>query len=379
LAQDSDLERTEQASPRRLEEARRKGQVAHSRELVTFLMLMAVGGAGMMMASHLMQVASHLMQQGLRVPREMAFNPALMFDRLGQLAKDAAGGFLPFLLVPAVAAVLGSMALSGWLFTTEALAPDFGRLNPMQGLARMFSVTSLAELGKSILKTVLIGGFAYLVIRRQTEALLGLPTLSVQDGIHHAGSMLEMTFLLISGSLLVLVLFDVPYQLWQHAHNLRMTKEEIKQEAKESEGDPHVKARIRSLQREAARRRMMQEVPKADVIITNPTRFAVALRYQADMRAPQVVASGRLLLAQRIRELAAEHAIPIIEAPPLARALYKHVAPGKEVPATLYHAVAAVMAYVYQLRQYQAGQAQLPQLPADLPVPPGMDPEGGSA
>lgn len=379
MAQDSDLERTEQASPRRLDEARRKGQVVHSRELVTFLMLMAVGGAGMMMASHLMQVASHLMQQGLRVPREMAFNPALMFARLGELAKDAVGGFLPFLLVPAVAAVLGSMALSGWLFTTEALVPDFGRLNPMQGLARLFSVTGLAELGKSILKTVLIGGFAYLVIRRQTEALLALPTLSVQDGIHHAGSMLEMTFLLISGSLLVLVLFDVPYQLWQHAHNLRMTKEEIKQEAKESEGNPHVKGRIRSLQREAARRRMMQEVPKADVIITNPTRFAVALRYQADMRAPQVVASGRLLLAQRIRELAAEHSIPIIEAPPLARALFKHVAPGKEVPATLYHAVAAVMAYVYQLRQYQAGQAQLPQLPADLPVPPGMDPEGGSA
>jgi flagellar biosynthetic protein FlhB len=319
------------------------------------------------------------MQQGLHVPRAMAFNPALMFVRLGQLARLAAGGFLPLLMVPAIAAVLGSMALSGWLFTTEALAPDFTRLNPMQGLARMFSVTSLAELGKSILKTILIGGFAYIVIRRQTEELLSLPTLSVQDGIRHAGTMLGVTFLLISGSLLVLVLFDVPYQLWQHARNLRMTKEEIKQEAKETEGDPQVKARIRSLQREAARRRMMQQVPKADVIITNPTRFAVALRYQADMRAPQVVASGRLLLAQRIRELAVEHEIPIIEAPPLARALYRHVSPGKEVPASLYHAVAAVMAYVYQLRQFQAGQGQLPQLPDDLPVPPGMDPEGNNA
>lgn len=252
--------------------------------------------------------------------------------------------------------------------------PNFSRLNPIKGIARIFSMHSAVELIKAILKTVLIGIIAAIVMWVNKDTVMGLLTVPVDLGIARTGDFMAMCFLLTVAGLILVVAVDVPFQIWQHAKQLRMTKEEVRREFKESEGDPFVKARIRGLQREAARRRMMSEIPKADVIVTNPTHYAVALRYQSgSMRAPKVVAKGVHLLAARIREIAQEHRVPILEAPPLARALYYHAELESEIPEKLYVAVAEVLAYVYQLRRYNEYGGAAPKPPVELPVPAEMD------
>jgi len=380
MAEDSDLERTEPASQRRIEQAREKGQVPRSRELATFAVLIAAGGGLTLMGSGLMHSLSDLMRVGLQLDRSTAFDTTMMMARLQQSSQDALVAFFPFMLVMMVAALAAPMLLSGWLFSSEALQPNFGRLSPLKGIARMFSWNSLAELGKAIAKSVLIGGVAAWVIWGEADAILALATQPLDVALENLGGLAAFTFLAIAGSMILLVAIDVPLQLWQHHSQLKMSREELRQEAKESEGDPQIKARIRALQREAARRRMMAEVPKADVIVTNPTHYAVALRYQdKKMRAPQVVAKGSQLVAARIRELAIEHNIPIVETPPLARALYRHAELGQEIPAALYTAVAEVLAYIYQLRRYRVEGGQPPQTPKDLPVPADLDPESTAA
>lgn len=376
MAEDSDLEKTEPASQRRIEQAREKGQIARSRELSTFAVLMASGGALMAMAPQLMEGLLALMRNGLTIEREAAFDPLLMLVRLQQEAWNILLVFFPYILVVVVAAIAAPLVMGGWLFTFQALEPDFAKLNPLKGIGRMFSWNSLAELGKALLKSMLIGGVAAWVIWLNTDALFALMLEPLGEGIAHTGHLVGMTFMAVAGATIVLVAIDVPLQLWQHASQLKMTKEEIRQEYKETEGSPEVKGRIRQLQREAARKRMMAEVPKADVIVTNPTRYAVALRYQGDsMRAPKVVAKGAALVAQRIRDIGEENRVPVLMAPPLARALYHHAELDEEIPATLYTAVAEVLAYVYQLRRHEAGAAAAPETPRDLPVPPELDPE----
>lgn len=380
MADDSDLERTEPASQRRIEQAREKGQVPRSRELATFAVLLAAGGGLTLMGSGLMRSMSDLMRFGLQLDRAAAFDASLMTSRLQQGSQDMLVAFIPFMLVMLVAALVAPMLLSGWLFSAEALQPDFSRLNPLKGIARIFSWHSVAELVKAIAKTLLIGGVAGWVIWHQREALMALATQPLDVGLANVGSLAASTFLAIVGSMILLVAIDVPFQLWEHSSKMKMSREELRQEAKEMEGDPQIKARIRSLQREAARRRMMAEVPKADVIVTNPAHYAVALRYQdSKMRAPQVVAKGSQLVAARIRELGLEHNIPIVQAPPLARALYRHAELGQEIPAALYTAVAEVLAYVYQLRRYRSEGGDAPRAPQNLPVPPGLDPEAEAA
>lgn len=376
MAEDSDLERTEPASPRRIEQAREKGQIARSRELNTFAVLLGGGGALLLMGEELIGKLSGMMRQGLTLTRVDAFDSFAMLERLRHLTSDILIAFLPFLLILVVAAVASSMLMSGWLFSFKALQPDFGRLNPLKGVARIFSSMGLVELAKAVAKSALIGGVGVWFISHNLDVMLGLITESVDQGLGHLGRLVGHTFFVIAGSMILIVAIDVPFQLWNHAKQLRMTKEELRQEHKESEGDPQIKARIRQQQRDAARRRMMAEVPKADVIVTNPTRYAVALRYQdKGMRAPQVVAKGSYLLAERIRELAEEHGVPILQAPPLARALYRHGELGGEIPAALYTAVAEVLAYVYHLREYQSKGGAEPTLPNDLPVPAHLDPE----
>jgi flagellar biosynthetic protein FlhB len=377
--EDSDLERTEPASPRRIEQAREKGQVARSRELGTFAILIAGGGGLVMMGSGLVHSMSELMRLGLQLDRTAAFQTDFMLSRLHQGAQDMLVAFSPLLLLLLVAALAAPMLLSGWLFTFDSVAPDFGRMSFFKGLARMFSWHSLVELTKAVAKTLLIGGVGFWVVWNEKEVILALGSEPLDAGLAHLGALTAHTYLAIVGSMILLVAIDVPYQLWDHSKKLRMTKEEIRQEAKETEGDPQVKARVRSMQREMARRRMMAEVPKADVIVTNPTHYAVALRYQKQMAAPQVVAKGSHLLAERIRELGKEHDVPIIEAPPLARALYRHAELGEEIPATLYTAVAEVLAYIYQLRRFESEGGPPPQLPENLPVPAALDPEAETA
>ncbi|MFA7238777.1 MAG: flagellar biosynthesis protein FlhB [Sulfuricellaceae bacterium] len=376
MAEDSDLEKSEPASQRRIEQAREKGQIARSRELSTFAVLMASGGALLAMGPQLMDSMMSLMRNSLTIERAVAFDPSLMLVRLQQETWNMLLAFFPFMVVMVVAAIAAPLALGGWLFAMEALEPDFGRLNPLNGLGRMFSWNSVAELGKTVLKSSLIGGIAVWVILHNKDAFFALMMEPLEQGIPHVGSLVMSTFMMVAGSTLLLVAVDVPLQLWQHSSKLKMTKEEVRQEYKETEGSPEIKGRIRQLQREAARKRMMSEVPKADVIVTNPTHYAVALRYQDDaMGAPKVVAKGSALLAQRIRDLGEEHHVPILRAPPLARALYHHAELDEEIPATLYTAVAEVLAYVYQLRKYEVSGGLKPEAPRELPVPPELDPE----
>lgn len=375
MAEDSDLERTEPASPRRLEQAREEGQVARSLELSTFAVLLAAAGGLWLMGSSLMGQLSGVMKNGMRLERALAFDPQLMLLRLYEQAVDASLAFLPLLLLVMLAALISPMLLNGWLFTLNSLRPDFGRLNPAHGMGRMFSLRGLAELAKAVAKTLVVASVAAWVTWHNKDAVFSLATQSLDSGIAHMGKLLGLSFLAIAGSMILIVAFDVPFQLWDRRRKLRMTREELRQEARETEGNPQVKARIRSLQREAARRRMMAEVPKADVVVTNPAHYAVALRYRGDaMRAPRVVAKGAHLLAARIRELAHEHRVPILEAPPLARALYRHAELGAEIPETLYTAVAEVLAYVFQLRRYHEYGGTMPPPPREVPVPEGLDP-----
>lgn len=374
MSEESDLEKTEEATPRRLEKAREEGQVARSMELTAFSLLITAAVGLLLMGAGLMDHLVKIMKSGMYIERELAFQPELMLTRLYSLTLEGLIAMAPLLFLLLIVAFFAPMLLSGWMISAKALMPNFSRLNPIKGIARIFSMHSAVELIKAILKTVLIGIIAAIVMWVNKDTVMGLLTVPVDLGIARTGDFMAMCFLLTVAGLILVVAVDVPFQIWQHAKQLRMTKEEVRREFKESEGDPFVKARIRGLQREAARRRMMSEIPKADVIVTNPTHYAVALRYQSgSMRAPKVVAKGVHLLAARIREIAQEHRVPILEAPPLARALYYHAELESEIPEKLYVAVAEVLAYVYQLRRYNEYGGAAPKPPVELPVPAEMD------
>jgi flagellar biosynthetic protein FlhB len=243
----------------------------------------------------------------------------------------------------------------------------------------MFSAHGVVELAKAVAKVLVVGGVAALVMWTSLDALLSLSQEATFSAAVHAARLVGWTLILMVGGMALIVAIDVPYQLWSHHRKLRMSRAELKREARESEGDPQIKARIRSLQREAARKRMMAAVPKADVVITNPTHYAVALSYKENsMRAPRVVAKGQDLTALRIRELARQHRIPIVEAPPLARALYRHTDLEDEIPETLYTAVAEVLAYVFQLRRFNREGGRAPRVPDEIVVPPALDPQQGN-
>lgn len=380
MAEDSDLERTEPASQKRLDEARERGQVPRSPELSTFAVLMTGGSALLFLGGDLMDGMERLMSSGLTLDRADALKPELMIARLNQAMSDVLITFLPYLGLLFLVALAAPMLVSGWLFTLDAVAPKYSRINPVSGLGRIFSAHGLGELGKAIGKTLVIGTVAVAVMRGELEPILGLVSESVRPAIAHLGHLLAVTFLFVVGALALIVAIDVPLQIWNHRRQLRMTKQEVKQEYKESEGDPHIKGRIRQLQRERARRRMMSEVPKADVVVTNPTHYAVALRYrERSMRAPMVVALGSSHVAERIVALARENNVPVLRSPPLARALHAHAELDREIPSALYTAVAEVLAYVYQLSRYRLQGGDPPDEPGNIPVPPELDPalDGG--
>lgn len=370
MAEDSDLERTEPASARKLEQARTRGNIARSRELATFAVLLVSGAAVALTGPYLYESMRSMMRNTLSFGRVDIADTAMMGRSLAAAGFDALWVVLPIAGAVLFAAVAANLLISGWNFTLEAVQAKFEKLNPLSGIKRMFSWTSLVELVKALLKGGLIAGVAGWMIWLQREDILALAAEPFESAMPHFAQITLYTFLAAAAAFALIALIDVPFQLWNYAKQMRMTKEEVRQENKEMEGDPQIKARIRSLQREAARRRMMQAVPKADVVVTNPTHFAVALQYQEKkMAAPVVVAKGSQLVAERIKELAREHRVPIVEAPPLARALHRHVEVGDPIPDTLFTAVAQVLAYVYQLnRQMQ------PTLPSDWQVPANLDP-----
>ncbi|HUO44449.1 MAG TPA: flagellar biosynthesis protein FlhB [Burkholderiales bacterium] len=376
MADNSELERTQPASSRRLEQAREEGQVARSQELGTFGVIAAGAGALWLTGGTLVDGLAGVMRAGLSIPTALATDPALLVPQLGALGVEALRVTAPLAGLVFVAALAVPLALSGWVFSSRLPAPDFSRLDPLDGIRRIFSSRGVAELGKALAKALLVGGVGGWVVWQYRDSLLGLAAMPFASAVATLERVAGLSLLALAGALLAIVAIDVPYQIWQHAQRLRMTHEEVRRENKETEGDPQIRARVRSLQREAARKRMMSEVPKATVVVTNPTHYAVALFYRENSSgAPRVVAKGSHLLAQRIRDIAVEHRVPILEAPPLARALYRHVELGAEIPERLYSVVAEVLVYVFRLRHYMNYGGLAPRMPQALPVPADLDAE----
>jgi flagellar biosynthetic protein FlhB len=374
MADDSDAEKTEAASPRRLEQAREEGDVPRSREVATFTVLMAAGAGLWMTGSGLVRQLSSTLVSGLSLTREQVFQPDVLIHRIVMDLVQVLIACLPLGLAVMVVALASPLLVGGWLFSAKAFTPNFGKLNPINGLGNLFSKNSLVELIKAIAKTVVVAAVAYMVMLRYKDAIFGLANEPPREAFAHLLDMMAMSFLFLVGSLGFIAAIDAPYQMWHYANKLKMTRQELIQESKESDGNPQIKGKIRQLQREMAKRRMMADVPTADVVVTNPTHYAVALKYADGSRgAPKVVAKGTDEVAAKIRELAKEHKVAILEAPALARALHKHTDIGDEIPARLYAAVAEVLAYVYQLRAYRPG-GHYPDRPNKLDVPADMDP-----
>jgi len=381
---ESDSEKTEAATPRRLEKAHEQGQVARSRELNTF-MILAVGLGGLwLLGERLGHTLLHIMRHSMGFGPDMPANPAAdrsahVFWHAGQLAVQALGSLAGWLALMAVTAILVSLALGGMVLSGQALQPKFERLNPLKGLARLVSAQSGVELLKTLSKVAMVGTVGVWAITASLDTWLGLARAPLFEALTGGVQQVALTCAAMVSALLIIVMLDVPWQLWSHFKKLRMSLEEVKQEHKESEGDPQLKGRIRQIQRTAARRRMMAAVPTADVIVTNPQHYAVALAYQAEhWQAPRVVAKGSGAVAARIRALADEHNVPQLRVPPLARALHHHVDINHEIPAPLFEAVAKVLVWAYQLRNSALSDRIHHNHPApsaqDIVIPPRWDP-----
>jgi flagellar biosynthetic protein FlhB len=377
MAEDSDLEKTEPASPRRLEKAREEGQVVRSRELNTFLLLAAGVATLWWGGAHMYQGLNGILRAGMWFDVRVGQDTNVMLSVAAGSALQALLVLAPLFVVLFVVAIFASVLLGGFMFSTKALEPKFERLNPLKGIKRMVSAQTMVELVKTLAKAGVIGTVAVLVIMNYRDQMLSLMEATPSEALTAGMELVALCCALIVSGLILIVLIDAPWQIYSHHKKMRMSMQDVKQEHKESDGDPHVKARIRQQQRAMARRRMMSEVPGADVIVTNPTHYAVALVYKDGQGgAPKVVAKGSGLVAAKVRGIGAEHKVPILSAPPLARALFHHVELGQEIPAELYSAVAEVLAWVFQLRNWNMGMGTEPQMPTSLIVPPGLDPEG---
>ena len=370
MAQSDDQERTEDPTPKRLREAREKGQVARSKEWNTVAVLLAAATSFVIFGDAIVGDMLSLFKANLTISREVIFDPSQLFPILSGTITFALWMLAPLFTVLFLAALFAPIAIGGLSFSGEVLSFKFDKLNPIKGIGNLFGVRSLMELVKAMAKVSLVGVVAFGVLLHYKDELIGLGSESFEAGMAHFGSMYVWAFIYLSASILFVAAIDVPFQLWQHHSQLKMTKQEVRDEMKETEGKPEVKSKIRQLQREMSQRRMMQNVPKADVIVTNPTHFAVALQYaDGKMRAPKVLAKGADLLAAQIRGIAQAHGIAIYEAPPLARALYYTTEIDQEIPDGLYVAVAQVLAYIFQLRAYRRRGGHKPREPKDLPVP----------
>lgn len=362
-------ERTEQPTPKRRHDAKERGDVARSRELTTVALLVASSGMLLFMGGHFIRELGGALARSLSIPREAIFDPYAGPRMLVNELLQAIADITPILALTAVIAMLAPLALGGWVFSGKAIAPKFERLDPVKGLGRAFGKRGLAEMAKALAKFLLLAGVAVTLIWTDADRLLAMGRGDLQQSLAEAGWMIGRGFLIASAATLLIAAVDVPFQIHSHNQKLRMSRQEVREEMKETDGRPEVKARIRGIQQELARRRMMEEVPKADVIVTNPTHYAVALKYDPDrMGAPRVVAKGADEVATRIRAVGEQHGVSLLSAPPLARALYHSTKIGQEIPAGLYLSVAQVLAYVFQLRRHRAGEP-MPVPPAELPIP----------
>ena len=371
MSESDDQERTEKPSEKRLREAREKGDVPRSRDLSGALVVLAGVAALMSGGERAFVHAKRVYELGFGYSREALFSGELPARVLAAALREAMALITPVAVATMLATFAAPLLLGGLSFSAQALEPKFDRLDPIAGLGRLVSMRGAVELAKSLLKLVFIGASLAWFLWHRQDAMQATGRGTVGAGIALSLSQLGHAALLFGTMLALIGGIDAAYQRYDHGRRLRMTKQELRDENKESEGNPELKGRIRQVQHQLARRRMMQELPKADVVVTNPTHFAVALKYdESRMRAPRVVAKGADVLAMQIRQVAAGHRIPMVEAPPLARALYATTELGREIPAALYVAVAQVLAYVFQLRQALAHGDAPP-----VPPSPQVDPD----
>lgn len=370
---DSAQEKTEQPTPKRLEKAREEGNVPRSRELTTTALLM-LGTIGLMVTGPLItESIMAVMRACFSAERDVFYDGPKAIGLLANAFYDVLFSLIPFFAVVIFACIAGPTALGGFLWSSKSIAPKLSRLDPLAGLKRMFSVKSLVELIKSIAKVLVVLIAAYVAFYLFKHRILGLVNLPVKAAIYEAAWVSALSTLIMCAATILVAAIDVPFQIYEHTKKLKMSLQDIKDEMKDSEGKPEVKGRIRQLQREMAQKRMMADVPKADVIITNPTHYSVALKYDPEtMSTPILLAKGVDHVALKIREIAKAHEVEMVRAPALTRAVYHTTDIEQEIPEGLYVAVAQVLAYVFQLREYRRGRGQRPERPKNISVPRDM-------
>lgn len=370
MADDSGQDKTEQPTAKRITETRKKGQVPRSKELDIFVSLMTAAVLILFFGQGIAEGLIQIMQQQFQLSREILFDPGSITMYFKNVMLEGIMLIIPFALVMALMALITPMMMGGWNFSSEALQPKLSKFNPLKGLKRMFGLQGIVELLKALLKTSLILIGAKILFDHYLAEFMGLSSEPVKEAIYHSADIISFSLLMLSSTLLILVLVDVPYQHWKYKKDIMMTKQEIKDESKETDGNPQVKSRIRQLQMAMAQGRMMTDVPEADVIVTNPTHFAIALTYdQNGTGAPLVVAKGTELVAAQIRNIATGADVPIVAVPALARALYYSTEVGDEIPAGLFLVVAQVLAYIYQVQAATENGWDKPEFPVELQVP----------
>lgn len=370
MAENADgQEKSEDATDKKKSESRKKGQVTRSQELTTLFMLLASIIGIMFFAEGMIETITDIMRQNFTVERDTLFDPEQLFLHIKSELSAMIFSVLPLFILMIITAILASAALGGFNFSWSSISPKPSKMNPIKGLKKVFGTKGLIELVKSILKIGLMGNIAVFFLWKANNEINGLSEEPFPGALIHAMELITWQFLLVALGMIVVAMIDVPYQIWSNKRQLKMTKQEVKDESKNSDGNPEIKAKIRQKQQEIAMQRMMGDVPKADVIITNPTHYAVALQYDTEgSGAPVMLAKGADLVAMQIRNVAQANDVPIMEIPPLSRAIYHSVEIGHEIPAGLYVAVAQVLAYIFQLKNGEIDKSIKPDM-SDLPIP----------
>ncbi|MCE0556249.1 MULTISPECIES: flagellar biosynthesis protein FlhB [unclassified Motilimonas] len=374
MAEADGQEKTEDPTGKKLSDARNKGQVTRSKDLGTAAILIMASFILIMLGDSLGHAFVIMMTDAFTFEREAVFDPSQMMVVFATGIAEMVLPTLAILIALFIAAVVGTIALGGMNFSTEAMMPKFSKMSPLAGFKRMFGTQGVVELLKSILKVAVIGCGVWGILHFSFADILVLSSTPFPSSAEAALDMLLWMFLILCMSLLVIVVVDVPYQIWHQKEQLKMTKQEVKDEHKDQDGKPEVKGRIRRLQMEAAQRRMMGEVPDADVIVTNPTHYSVAIKYDPSKGgAPMVVAKGVDQIALKIREIAREYEVPVMSSPQLCRAIYHTTELDREIPHELFVAVAQILAYIFQLEQFRKGRGKRPTpLPKEFDMPQGF-------
>jgi flagellar biosynthetic protein FlhB len=371
MASSDSGEKSEEPTAKKLSDARKKGQIARSKDLGTFFVLVGSACAILLVGNSLASSMSKMMAHMFSLSRAEAMDVNALFKVINDGIYQIIPSLLWIFFIVMLAAFIGNTLLGGMSFSTDAMMPKASKLSPIAGFKRMFGVQAAVELVKSILKFFVVFIVAFLLLSGLFEEILGLSRETIPTNFGHAITMLQWMFLVLALSIGIIVAIDAPYQVWNHTRQLKMTKQEVKDEHKSTEGSPEIKGRIRRTQYEMSQRRMMQDVPDSDVVITNPTHYSIALKYDAAAGgAPVLSAKGIDEMALHIRTIAKEHQIEIIQSPALARSLYYTAEVGDDIPEELFAAVAQVLAFIFQLNEHKKGKAKKPTPVAkNLPIP----------